>query len=88
MSKYVFSALLEPEEGKFNVTFPDLEGCYTCGDDLEDALKMAQDVLASYLTWEEDHHREIAKATDPRKIYVPENAIQTLKYCRTLWSAN
>ena len=78
MSKYVYSALLEPEEGKFNVTFPDLDGCYTCGDDLQDALKMAHDALASYLTWEEDHHRDIPKASDPKTIHVPNNVIQTL----------
>ena len=78
MSKYVYSALLEPEEGKFNVTFPDLEDCYTCGDDLQDAVKMGHDVLASYLTWHEDHHQFIPEATNPQTVYVPDNAIQTL----------
>ncbi len=78
MSKYVYSALLEPEEGKFNVTFPDLEDCYTCGDNLQDALKMAQDVLSSYLSWQEDRNRDIPEATDPKKIQIPENCIQTL----------
>ena len=78
MSKYVYCALLEPEEGKFNVSFPDLEDCYTCGDDLQDALKMAHDALASYLTWQEDHHRDIPEATNPQKIKVPKNTIQTL----------
>ena len=78
MAKYIYTALLEPEEGKSNVSFPDLEDCYTCGDDLPDALKMAEDALASYLTWQEDHQRDIPAASKPNAIKVPENAIQTL----------
>ena len=38
-----------------SVNFPDLEGCYTCGDDKEDAIKSAKDVLAmSILGYIED----------------------------------
>ena len=39
----VFTAL---EDGRYEVVFPDLEGCYTFGDDLKDAIEMAEDVLA------------------------------------------
>ena len=45
MAKYCFAAVFTPEETGYSVDFPDLEGCYTCGDDLQDALYMAQDVL-------------------------------------------
>lgn len=45
MAKYCFAAVFTPEETGYSVVFPDLEGCYTCGDDLQDALFMAQDVL-------------------------------------------
>lgn len=50
MAKYVYPAIFLPEEeGGYSVFFPDLEGCYTCGDDLADALFMAEDVLAFVL---------------------------------------
>lgn len=50
MAKYVYPAIFTPEEaGGYSVFFPDLEGCYTCGDDLRDAIVMAEDVLAFYL---------------------------------------
>ena len=49
MSKYVYPAIFTPEEKGFSVYFPDLEGCYTCGDDLQNALMMAEDVLAFVL---------------------------------------
>lgn len=47
MAKYAYPAIFTPEtEGGFSVRFPDLEGCYTCGDDMVDALGMAEDALA------------------------------------------
>ena len=53
--KYVYPAVFTPEEkGQFSVNFPDLESCYTCGDDLGDALYMAEDVLAMTLVSYED----------------------------------
>lgn len=49
MGKYYYPAVFTPEKDGYSVVFPDLEGCFTCGDDLHDALCMAQDVLASCL---------------------------------------
>jgi len=47
MSKYVYPAIITPEEsGLYSVIFPDLSGCYTSGNDLTDALYMAEDVLS------------------------------------------
>jgi len=47
--KYIYPAIFSPEDGGFNVVFPDLEGCYTCGDDLLDAFEYAEDALAIVL---------------------------------------
>ena len=48
--KYIFPALFEPsEEGGFDVIFPDIQRCYTCGSSLAEALEMAEDVLAMTL---------------------------------------
>ena len=49
MGKYYYPAVFTPEKEGYSVAFPDLEGCYTCGDDMQDALWMAQDVLACCL---------------------------------------
>ena len=50
MSKYVYPAIFTSEpDGGYSVYFPDLEGCYTCGDTLADALFMAEDALALIL---------------------------------------
>lgn len=44
-----FAALLPEENGAYSVLFPDLPGCQTCGDTLEEAFAMALDALAVHL---------------------------------------
>jgi len=47
---YVYPAVFYPEEdGKFSVIFPDLNDLATCGDDLTEALAMAEDACGLYL---------------------------------------
>ena len=66
MAKYVYPAIFTPEEkGLYSVIFPDLQGCYTCGNDLEDALEMAEDVLAFTLF---DFEKEKKAVPEPSKI--------------------
>lgn len=62
MALYTYPAVfLQEEKGAYSVDFPDLENCYTCGDDLKDALWMAEDVLAMTLYRYERENREIPK---------------------------
>ena len=63
MAKYAYPAVFTPEEnGRFSVNFPDLESCYTCGDDMKDALIMAEDALAFTLY---DYEREGKAIPEP-----------------------
>ena len=49
-ARYTYPAIFTPEkDGGYSVKFPDLESCYTCGDDIADSLIMAEDVLALVL---------------------------------------
>lgn len=59
MAKYCYPAVFTPEDGGYSVDFPDLEGCYTCGDSLPEALEMAEDVLSMTLTLLEDERKPI-----------------------------
>ena len=71
--KYVFTAVFskEPDTAEtYNVTFPDLPGCNTFGDSLEDAISMAQDVLCLWLYHREQDELPIPTATPPSKIEV------------------
>ena len=60
MFKFVYPVIFSSEpDGGYSVYFPDLEGCYTCGDTLADALFMAEDALALILYGYEKDQRPI-----------------------------
>lgn len=45
-----FNVILEPaEEGGFNVTVPALDGCFTQGETIDNALENARDAITCYL---------------------------------------
>ena len=74
MGKYVFPAVFTAEEsGLYAVDFPDLESCYTSGEDLADAIKMAEDVLALTLYEYEKEKKPIPKPSNWRSITTAEN---------------
>lgn len=46
INRFTYQALFEPEEdGGYSITVPDLPGCYSCGDDFNDAVYMAADAM-------------------------------------------
>ena len=82
MSKYAYPAVFTLEEdGTYSIIFPDLEGCYTCGDSLEE---MAEDALALTLYGYEKEGREIPKASVPTAITVSENEFVNFIACDTM----
>lgn len=57
--KYVYPAVFTPVENEgFDVKVPDLPGCRTCGNDLADAIFMAEDAVAMWL-WDAESKKEI-----------------------------
>lgn len=46
--KHYYAAIL-PDHGQYAVFFPDIPGCLTCGDTLEEAFEYAIDALAGHL---------------------------------------
>lgn len=62
MKKYVYPAVFtEEDNGMYSVEFRDLESCYTCGDDISDAVLNAQDVLSMVLYRYEREGKAIPK---------------------------
>lgn len=60
MAKYLYPAVFEPEDkGMYSVSFPDIEGCYTCGENLTEAFEMAQDALALMMSHYETEGKPI-----------------------------
>ena len=85
MAKYAYPAIFTPEEdGSYSINFPDLEGCYTCGDSLEDGIEMAADALALVLYGYEKDGREIPAPSVPAAIPLSGNAFVNYIACDTL----
>lgn len=89
MAKYVYPAIFTEEEAGFSVWFPDLEGCYTCGDDLNDAIVMAEDILAYVLYDYEKEGKEIPKPSarnaivlESEKDFINDIACNTIEYAK------
>ena len=77
--RYVYPAVFEPaEEGGFIVSVPDIEGCFSEGKSLAEAMFMAQDALAMILVYHEDHDNPIPDSTPIEKVEVPENCVVSL----------
>ncbi len=85
MAKYAYPAIFTPEEdGSFSINFPDLEGCYTCGDSIEDGIEMAQDALALILYGYEKDGRSIPTPSSPSQFSLSENEFVNYIACDTM----
>lgn len=85
MNKYSYPAIFTPEKnGAFSINFPDLESCYTCGDNLADAILMAEDILSFVLYNYEKEGKEIPVPSRPSSISLEKNEFINYIACDTL----
>ena len=85
MARYAYPAIFTPEiDGGFSINFPDLEGCFTCGDDMADGLIMAADVLALVLYGYEKDGREIPSPSNEADIPLQKGDFINFIACDTL----
>ena len=77
MDKYIFPSIFDPAEdgdAGYTVTFPDLSGCITEGDTVEEATSMAREALELWLWDAEQHGESIPVPSLPQNIDVPKGA--------------
>lgn len=85
MAKYVYPAVFVPEEeGGYSIYFPDLNGCYTQSQTLEEGLNMANDALCLMLYDMEERNQLIPKASNIRDVKTNGDEFATLIYCDTI----
>lgn len=83
--KYIYPAIFTKENaGKYSINFPDFENCYTCGDDLKDGFKMAEDVLAFTLYGYEKDGKTIPTPSDLKSIHAGNDKFVNYVVCDTL----
>lgn len=85
MSKYAYPSIFTQEEsGMYAVRFPDIKCCFTSGENLADALKMAQDALCLLLYDKEDSKENIPAPSTINDIHTEVNDIVSFVSCDTL----
>lgn len=85
MAKYAYPAIFTPEEdGSYSINFPDLEGCYTCGDSIENGIEMAEDALALVLYGYETENRIIPTPSSPASLSTSGNEFVNYIACDTM----
>ncbi|GHU68202.1 HicB family protein [Clostridia bacterium] len=82
--KYVYPAVFTPEETGFSIDFPDIESCYTCGDDLVDGIEMAEDILASRLYDIEVSGKTVPDPSPLDTLVLKNGEFSTLVHCDTI----
>ena len=78
MKKMMYPAIFYKENESYWVEFPDLEGCQSFGDTLEEIHENAKEALAAYLITLLEQNRTVAAPTDIYEVRPPENAFVSL----------
>ena len=84
--KYTYTAVITPNDDgtKFYCRVPDLPGCITTGNDLDDAIEQITDAANIWLVGSEDDGEDPVPATPQADIPHDANAILTLLQLDTL----
>lgn len=64
MKNIYYPVIFHPEETGYSASVPDIEGCYTQGDTLDETVEMVQDAIGLML----EDCTELPSASDPAKI--------------------
>ncbi|WP_422484827.1 type II toxin-antitoxin system HicB family antitoxin [Gudongella sp. DL1XJH-153] len=72
-NRYIYPAIIRVDEDAYDVSFPDIDNCFTFGETLEDSLDSARDVLELCLYDMEKDGKEIPKASGIGEISLDKN---------------
>ena len=79
MKKLFYPAIFYPNEsGGYTVDIPDLDGCVTEGDDLENSIDMAQDAASGWILYELENGESFPTPSSLVEIDTPKGAFKSL----------
>ena len=81
--KYLYPAVFEKEGSKYCIYFPDIAGCNTFGENLQNAFEMAEDALCLMLYDMEENGKQIPSPSDIKKLRYEGNGFVSLISCDT-----
>ena len=76
--KLIYPALFHFEDGSYWVEFPDLEGCHSYGDTVEEIYENASEALAAYCITLLDEKRTLPAPSDIKTVKFPEDGFPSL----------
>ena len=86
--KYVYPVVFTKDEDVYNVSVPDLPGCFTFGSTLLEAIEMARDAISMWLCDAEDKKEPIPQPSETGNIRMNPNSfvnlidVDTIEYRR------
>ncbi len=69
--KITYPAIIERDEESMYATFPDLEGCFTYGDHIEELMDNAKEALSGYILSLIDLNEPVPSPSDPVTLHIP-----------------
>lgn len=78
---FIYPAVFHKENNSYWVEFPDLEGCQTYGDTLNETMEYAQEALAAYLLTLLEQNLSLAQPSDISSISHSADSFATLVTC-------
>lgn len=75
---FVYPAVIHPEEGGFWAEFPDLEGCFTQGDTLNEVLYNCKESLEPYILARLENDEKLPNASEINLLEADSESIKTL----------
>lgn len=78
--KLIYPAIFEPwgDGSGFTVTVPDLPGCVTEGENIADAISMAQDAASGWILDELEDGKSVPAASSVKEFQTDENSFVSL----------
>ena len=83
MSKISYPAIFHEEDNSYWVEFPDLEGCFSSGETIEEAFENAKEAIGLYLDRDEDmYNRIINKPSSVKDVCLrnPSSIVMLVEY--------
>lgn len=78
MKNLFYPAIFHPEEIGYSVFVPDIEGCFSQGDDLAEAMEMTRDAIGLCLEEADAQNHEFPQPSNPAEVQCEANEFVAL----------
>lgn len=84
MNKYYYPAVFQQEDEGYSVWIPDLPGCVSQGDTIDEAVDMITEAMELYLEYSFDEIKQAPVPSNPKDIKVQDSQFIALIECDLL----